>query len=49
MREMQNTNRIVVGKPERMTQVRRVMLKWILGKLGLRMLDWIHVALDRDE
>jgi hypothetical protein len=52
--EKRNMQRILVRKPETMHLVDlgtdgRITVKWILNRMGEEVMDWIHLAQDRDK
>jgi hypothetical protein len=53
--EKMNACRILVGKPEGRTQLRRPRRRWVynikmdLREIGWDGMNWIHVAWDRDQ
>jgi hypothetical protein len=52
--ERRSVNRVLVGKPERSRQLRRLRCRWEdnikldLQEVGYRGMDWIELAQDRD-
>jgi hypothetical protein len=55
MRERRNACRILVGKPEGRRPLGRPRHKWVdtiemdLGEIGWDGMDWVNLALDRDQ
>jgi hypothetical protein len=55
MGAMRNAHNILVGKPERKRPVRRPRHRWgdniriDFSEIGLRCLDWIHLAQDTNQ
>jgi hypothetical protein len=52
MREMRNAYKIFVGKPEETTEIRRdgrITSIWIFRDTGWEVVDWIHLAEDREQ